>query len=270
MAKKIMIGKCRLCDSENIELRMSHIVPKMFYEYVKRNSITGGIREVNNPNKRVQDGLKVPFLCAKCEELFSKYETYFANKIFLKTIEKPNEFSFASDDDYIRYFLLSIAWRVLKYTVETDKNMLNNFSAAENDKLLEVLYIWRKILFNEEINELKKLQMHLIPTKSLKIFENINGIVSNNVGIDFRTFDNQDAFEYAFTYVKVPYFIFLCTVWGSTSSMKQFKVGNTIKPRISNLPNFIEKVIIRHLQDFNVSKQEISSKQIESIIERSK
>jgi hypothetical protein len=114
VSKKPMIGRCRLCNSEHKELRMSHIVPKMFYEHIKRTSLTGGIREVNNPNKRAQDGLKVPFLCENCEELFSKYETYFANSVFMKTIEKPNDFFFESDNYNIRYFLLSIAWRVLK------------------------------------------------------------------------------------------------------------------------------------------------------------
>ena len=112
--------------------------------------------------------------------------------------------------------------------------------------------------------------MHLIPTKNLKIFESISNVVSNNVGIDFKTFDNQDTFEYAFTYIKVPYFIFLCTVWGSTSSMKQFKIGNVIKPRRSNLPALIEKLIVDHLQRFELAKKQISSKQINSIINRTK
>jgi hypothetical protein len=131
-----------------------------------------------------------------------------------------------------------------------------------------VLNIWRTVLINEDLNEVSKVQMHLIPTKKLEIFENINDVVSNNVGIDFRTFDNQDTFEYAFTYVKVPYYIFLCTVWGSTSSMKQFKVGKVIKPRTSNLPDWIEKLIANHLENFDVAKQQISNKQVKTILDR--
>lgn len=266
MAKKQILGDCRLCHTKNIELRMSHIVPKMFYSHIKKNSLTGGIRTTNNPNKRVQDGLKVPFLCDSCEGLFSKYETYFANNIFLKTIEKPNEFYFTSNDDSIRYFSLSIAWRVLQYFIETDHDMLENFSVAENTKLIAVLNHWRSILLNEDYNKLKKCQMHLIPTNNLKVFENSSNLVSNNVGIDFKTYDEKDTFEYAFTYVKVPYFIFICTVWGETSQMKQFKIGEVIKPRKSNLPNSIKKLINNHSQALVIAKQQISPKQESAII----
>lgn len=76
------MANCRLCKCENVPLKESHIVSKMFYNVIKKKSPTGIMRQVSAPNKGVQDGMKVPLLCERCEELFSKYETYFSNNIF--------------------------------------------------------------------------------------------------------------------------------------------------------------------------------------------
>ena len=107
--------RCRLCQGENVPLKESHIVSKMFFNAIKKKSPTGIMRQVSDPNKGLQDGIKAPLLCARCEELFSKYETYFSNNIYTKTINVEGEIQFDSRDDRISYFLLSIAWRVMKY-----------------------------------------------------------------------------------------------------------------------------------------------------------
>ena len=85
--------ECRLCRCQNINLKKSHIVSKMFYNVIKKKSITGTMRMVDNPNKVVQDGLKKLLLCERCEELFSKYETYFSNCVYTKIIENEGEIS---------------------------------------------------------------------------------------------------------------------------------------------------------------------------------
>lgn len=100
---------CRLCQSEHASLKESHIVSKMFYNALKKNSPIGIMRQTASPNQGIQDGLKIPFLCEQCEELFSKYETYFSNNIYTKTIQSNGNIEFNSKDDNISYFLLSIA-----------------------------------------------------------------------------------------------------------------------------------------------------------------
>ena len=60
----------------------SHIIPKFFGNYIKKNSPSGGLRNPNNVNKREQDIYKENLLCDECEEIFSKLETYFQNNIF--------------------------------------------------------------------------------------------------------------------------------------------------------------------------------------------
>ena len=62
--------QCRLCKCTDKPLKESHIIPKMFYNALKRNSPTRIMRMADDPNRGVQDGLKLPFLCGECEELF--------------------------------------------------------------------------------------------------------------------------------------------------------------------------------------------------------
>ena len=109
--------QCRLCKCTDKPLKESHIIPKMFYNELKRNSPTHIMRMADNPNRGVQDGLKLPFLCGECEELFSKYERAFSNRIYQKAIANDGEIKFESKDDALSYFLLSVAWRVIKHMI---------------------------------------------------------------------------------------------------------------------------------------------------------
>ena len=46
---------CRLCKHEYVSLRESHIISKMFYNVIKKNSLTGFMRQTDNPNQSIQD-----------------------------------------------------------------------------------------------------------------------------------------------------------------------------------------------------------------------
>ena len=240
---------CRLCGCENTQLRESHIVPKMFYNALKKKSPTGIIREFNNPNKSLQDGLKVPFLCSNCEELFSKYETYFSNKVYMKTVEDDGIVKFDSNDDSISYFLLSISWRILKYSRE---KMNLKYTDLEVQKIDEVIEVWRKILVTENMEEVKKYQQFIIPTKELEFFENMPERVHECVFMDFKTFDDKDTFKFAFTIVQVPYFIFVTTVWGQTEKMSEYLLEKVIQPYKNNLSYEVIRILEeKHCNKFN-------------------
>ena len=43
--------ECRLCRCQNVNLKKSHIVSKMFYNVIKKKSINGTMRMVDNPSK---------------------------------------------------------------------------------------------------------------------------------------------------------------------------------------------------------------------------
>ena len=95
--------------------------------------------------------------------------------------------------------------------------------------------------FDENMEEIRKVQQFIIPTKNLRFFENIPFRVHDNVMIDFKTFDEENTFNFAFTMVQVPYCIFITTVWGNTDTMKQYQLGKAIKSYRSILPKNITK-----------------------------
>ncbi|MFL0248760.1 hypothetical protein [Candidatus Clostridium stratigraminis] len=262
-----MEQSCKLCG-ENKKLAESHIIPKMFFNYIKKESLTKGIRTTDNPNKRLQDGLKTPFLCHECEELFSKYEKYFSDKFFQKTINSSELQVYETNTDELRYFILSIAWRVLKLNYETDIEMLKSLTQNEKNELNNVMDNWKDILYNEKIKELKNIQMHFIPIEKLNRFNNNLNMVYNNTGMDFRVLGAENSFKHAYVYIKIPYFIFLCSVWGHTPNLKQYLVGKTITPKDSNLPKWLNDLLDYHLENFKVAQKNISQNQLDSIIKK--
>ncbi|SDB97195.1 hypothetical protein SAMN04487864_101217 [Succiniclasticum ruminis] len=140
-------------------LQHSHIVPKMFYNAIKKNSPTGIMRQSSNPNIALQDGLKLPFLCDKCEELFSKYESCFSKVIYTQTIVNDGEITFDSKNcKDLSYFLLSIAWRALQYDIENDEMTLTEI---EKNELMKIVEQWRLYLYNEDKRSMKKVCKNL-------------------------------------------------------------------------------------------------------------
>lgn len=265
------VNYCRLCHTPDVKLLNSHIVPKYFFDYIKKHSLAGGMRCSDNPNQRVQDGRKLPFLCANCEELFSKYETYFSNKVFLKVCNDIANFSFNSNDDFIRYFVLSIAWRALQDTYETDKTMLKSFTEKENLRLKNRLEKWRKMLYYKNYNRMKEIEMHIIPKANLSIFREYPEFFQNNTGIDFKVQGEKDKFQYAFTYINIPQMILVCTVWGNApSDMKQYKVGRVIHGELDKLPSVVEEMINMQHRNFQEAATKISDKQLKSILDKVK
>ncbi|MCC3648478.1 hypothetical protein JGK52_17595 [Cytobacillus oceanisediminis] len=62
--------KCALCRKDAI-LELSHIIPKFVYRSMKKNSPTGNMRLMSEPNRKIQDGDKQNMLCGECEDFFN-------------------------------------------------------------------------------------------------------------------------------------------------------------------------------------------------------
>ena len=109
-------------------------------------------------------------------------------------------------EDYISFFLLSIAWRVIQYISENNET---TFTKNEKDEIERIIEKWRVILDAENMKKIREIQQFIIPTKNLKFFQNNKRRIWDNVMFDFKTFDEEDTFKFAFTIVQVPYFILL-------------------------------------------------------------
>ncbi|AKL95575.1 hypothetical protein CACET_c21280 [Clostridium aceticum] len=95
--------ECALCKKK-AELKNSHIIPKFVTDWIKKTGPTGFLRDTNNAFRlRVQDGLKVHLLCGECEQLFSKHEKIFAEKIFIPYLKDKMNYHFLIMHNFIQF-----------------------------------------------------------------------------------------------------------------------------------------------------------------------
>ncbi len=135
---------CALCKEES-PLRTSHIIPAFVFRWMRETSATGFFRSGINPRVRVQDGLKTPLLCERCEQRFSRLERQFANEIFY-----PVQRGKVQTVEYKSWFLkfcVSISWRVLTYAVQ--HNLLDHLSEAQYEESEKALARWARFLLDE-------------------------------------------------------------------------------------------------------------------------
>lgn len=204
MGKKKVIGQCALCKNED-ELRLSHIMPKLFFRSLKKTAVTKHMRESSEPNIRVQDGMKEYLLCGKCEEVFGKLETRFSNHVFQPLIRDEANFSLEYETEWIRRFYISVAWRYL-FVSYRDKTLFG-FSEDELKKVEMKLEHWRKYL-NLEIDTCKDV-VRLFPLTQKYISEKIYPKVLNAYYTRTIELLNEISVSghWAYTYIKTPYLL---------------------------------------------------------------
>ena len=155
---------CALCEQTK-ELRESHIIPKFVFRWLKK---TGGehFRKADNPNKRVNDGLKPKLLCHACEQKLGKLEDKFAREIFFPYVKKTKQnFEY---DNYLFQFAVSVLWRVAHYSLPR--------ASPHHKALVEsTLADWKKFLNSEK---------QLPNTNRLHIFFTSDRLVQNTQPIE--------------------------------------------------------------------------------------
>lgn len=135
-------GICAFCDSE-ARLRESHVLPAFVYRWLRSRSGTGHIRQTDNPNRRVQDGLKLPWLCGDCEAQFSRYETAFATKLFHPWHGGTYQIPY---DDWLLKFCVSVSWRVLRFA--RGRNKEASYTETQQALMDQAETSWRAFLQN--------------------------------------------------------------------------------------------------------------------------
>ncbi|MCK5052476.1 MAG: hypothetical protein KAS53_12185 [Candidatus Cloacimonetes bacterium] len=159
-----MIGICRLCEKEK-ELKKSHLLPSFIFKWKKEQG-TGFFRSSQNPNKRVQDGLKLYQLCADCEQRFGLWEKQFSEKLF-----KPfhdNSGTHVKYSEWLLKFTVSISWRNLIY--HKLKNGLSILSETQRDLAEEALLKWKSFLMNQT-KHIGTFEQHIFPVDIIKSYQ---------------------------------------------------------------------------------------------------
>lgn len=201
---------CNLCAQPRI-LRKSHVFPKFIFKWLKETG-TGKLRGSWNYNQRVQDGIKITFLCSECENLFSKAETYFSKEIFYPVVnERSDQFNY---NDKLFYFAVSVFWRLLKYDILNQEQKNLHYST-----LLNAEKEWREYLFNgHQIKNFNRLHLLIAvdPLRSKDLEENNITVPERFVQYMGRMTDGgiADNDEVCMIYIKLPRFMFILPLIG--------------------------------------------------------
>jgi hypothetical protein len=195
---------CALCLCDR-ELSDSHLVPKFVFDYLKRTSATGYLRFSSQPNRRVQDGRKLPMLCTDCERRFSILEKAFAEIVFQPYTK--DRAAVIQYDSRLLKFAVSLSWRILTYYY--GRGHLGNVAAKHIPRVQSALERWRKFLLGE-VPHPAGYEQHLLPMDELESvsgFEtptNINRYIIRSVDMDVVSGTRS-----VFVYTKLPRLTFI-------------------------------------------------------------
>jgi hypothetical protein len=146
-----MKGICRLCQNDD-DLQESHIIPRFVFSWLKETSPTPFLRGSRTPNKRVQNGEKRFWLCAKCEQLIGDYERQFSMAVFCPIAEDGlHQISYG---EWLLKFCVSVSWR----------NLLREREEHPQHRQLvdEALKVWREFLLGKRPHP-GRFEQHFIP-----------------------------------------------------------------------------------------------------------
>ncbi len=200
------LGRCLLCDTHG-ELQHSHVVPAFAYRWLRESSGTGHIRTNQEPNRRTQDGPKHYWLCASCEERFSRSETAFTGRLFHPYLENSGRvFPYS---EWLCYFCGSVSWRVLRHFLQDQPlDEWKNCSPEEREHVLQAELAWREFLLGKRQNP-GRHQQHMLPVNQVSesrgdFSPNLNRYLMRAVHMDVCMSGRS-----SFTYAKLGRFLIL-------------------------------------------------------------
>jgi hypothetical protein len=199
------VGNCRLCSAE-AELQLSHVIPAFIFRWSRETSANGFLRFGSEPNKRVQDGLKFHWLCAKCEARFSRWEDRFARHVFHPIVDRTT--SRIRYGPWLMQFGVSVIWRVLG--LYRDHFGLTGYPEDQLPRIEAAEKTWREYLLGQRphpgVNEL-----HLLPVDAIGDISWRDGVPPTINRYFMRMIDTDvvHGTSTSFVYVKLPRFFFL-------------------------------------------------------------
>lgn len=212
-------GICPLFDNET-EICESHIFPKFIYKSLKWNNNSKFVnQEVRCAPK--QDGLKEYLLGKEAEELFSKYEKWFAKHIY-KPFRNGKLNGIVKYNDHLYYFLVLQIWRACLYS--TRNSGKEGFVEGLYDILISAMDEWKNYLTNR-ITPPRYPAFYLMPieTKYVRIprFLEVEFYFRRNIEFNIMMAETESA-----VYCKLPSFI----IWAPLCKCPQIDYGFRIIP----------------------------------------
>lgn len=254
---------CALCR-EVAELRESHVLPAFVYRWLKDTSITGYLRAGENPRKRVQDGLKRPLLCARCEGRFNRWETAFATEIFHPY--NANNSIRARYGDWMLKFCTSVSWRALAFFLR--ETGLKEWTDEQLSAAHKAMERWRAVMLGE-VTHPGPYEQHILPLGPIKsssitdLPENMNRYFMRGVEIDAAHGEIS-----AFTYAKMGRFAVFGIVRRTANPWRETRVRvktGVIGPSEFVLPHELANYLMDRARRFAKVMEMIPDHQLDRI-----
>lgn len=256
--------KCLFCNKEK-KLMKSHLIPKFVGRWLKETSITPFFRYGENPNKRQQDIIKIPLLCEECELLFSEYEKYFSENIFIPFQNGETEFSY---NELLKKFIISVNWRIGNYHL--NKEMKYKISTKDEALIRKAFTNWKKFIKGNFLAG-KEYEHHIFFLDKLDKKENISLAKVNNINTyNLRTIDSEIVVgqESIYVYSKLPgiYLISIIKTSGEDSASTRISEKGILKiPQEMRIKNVGYKMIKRIEEFDNLINNNINLRDEEKI-----
>lgn len=135
-------GVCPLYDKET-ELCESHIFQKFVYKDLKWNNQARFVM-IEKECPPMQAGYKIPLLSREAENLFSKYENWFAQHIYRPF--RDDKLKIINYDKHLYYFSILQTWRGCIYV--TKEHGRDEFADGLYDVLKHAMDEWKNYLIN--------------------------------------------------------------------------------------------------------------------------
>ena len=258
-----VIGKCALCDTENVILKESHCIPKFVYQWLKETSKNPYIRSSDNVNVRHQDGPKEHLLCGICEGSLAILENELAENLFRKVANYRKQKRVVSITEAMRVAVLSIFWRTLLTTKHRDNNRESEDSQSLDMFLasmkadIRVGCCTTKIYFTPFYGE---PPYYNLPRTMNYPLESLIGAQ------DVRFFDDPHRF---FAVFKLPfmYFYIFSDGWpmDEIKNSTELSVDDLELSEIKEIPGMLRKYIEHVHKAFSYSLTQMDEKNLEQI-----
>jgi hypothetical protein len=196
--------QCALCGKAS-ELCESHILPAFAYRWLKEDSVTGHMRFSEQPNLRVQDGLKRKLLCRKCDnDIVGIHEKELSENLFRPWLNEHKRIRYGK---YLLKFAASVSWRVLTFCIQ--EGLKGNYSSAQLALIKRAEAQWRGFLLDQnphpgEFEQHFFIYGNVVAANSPDLPPNINRFARNSIMMDLIGSKNS-----LYTFAKLgPFFLF--------------------------------------------------------------
>lgn len=258
---------CAFCGRPR-PLRLSHIIPKFVFDWLKRTSATGVLRVGYEINRPVQDGFKTRLLCQDCEQDFSSnWETPAAREVFLPMVEQ--EAKHVRYGPWLARFAVSVSWRVL--TVFRLAGTLDAWPPPLRAEAETALRYWKEFLRDERPNP-GRFEQHLLPfdfidsTTLRDLPPNVNRYLVRAIEIDLPRSDRN-----GFVYSKMGPLVLFGTIRITDNVWEGTKIrmkGGTLGSEQYTMPTQLRDFMCDRARRMHEIAGDMSARQQEKVSER--